>query len=265
MLEAGGSPSINPAVGDWPYEQHRVAQRLAILRHTEGVVRRDVLVEKTMIGRLIGPGGSTYRKLLATTNCEIFVLDKEGPPPGFGFDQRLIVLMGTEAVVAHANVEINAIVEACKGKTSSPKSKGSPKAAWTPQQPPVGGYATQQPNFGWQPQISAYPMEQFGAYPSTAPAPWTQPLAVAPLGTPLQFAAAPELYSEPQVGWNPYYFGGQPPQKPLSPLLPPNALHPQLLATPPQTMQPPLPPRPPAGPPPAQPPLPPEPPPPSQS
>ena len=51
-------------------------------------------------------GGSTYKALQATTGCELFVLDKEGPPPGYPEDQRVIVVMGPAANVVRAQAEV---------------------------------------------------------------------------------------------------------------------------------------------------------------
>jgi len=92
--------------GDWPLTTERVGKRIQALESSLGCVRHDVIVEKGKVGWVIGPQGSTLKALLASTQCEIFVLDKEGPPPNFGPDQRLICLVGTPEVVAHAHAEV---------------------------------------------------------------------------------------------------------------------------------------------------------------
>ena len=50
---------------------------------------------------------AVLKQLLERTQCEIFVLDKEGPPPGCTPFQRVIVLIGPQSVVATANSEVN--------------------------------------------------------------------------------------------------------------------------------------------------------------
>lgn len=109
-------PSAMPAslgqilVTGWPTAAEPSGRRMAALEQTPGMMRHDILVGKPYVGRLIGQGGSTYRELQQKTGCNIFILDKEGPPPGFADDQRLIVLMGYEAQVVHANAEVEALL-----------------------------------------------------------------------------------------------------------------------------------------------------------
>ena len=43
---------------------------------------------------------------LKTAKCEIFVLNKEGAPPGYDDHQRLVVLMGSDAQVAQGVMQI---------------------------------------------------------------------------------------------------------------------------------------------------------------
>ena len=57
-------------------------------------VRHDVAVQKLRIGRIIGTRGIVLRALIERSGCEVFVLDKEGAPPGWLADQRLVVLLG---------------------------------------------------------------------------------------------------------------------------------------------------------------------------
>jgi len=80
-------------------------------------VRHDLLVEKAHIGQLIGPGGSTIGRLLASTGCDIFVLDKEGPPSGFGVEQRVVVLVGTPSAVTLASHQV---LDTLQGPATAP-------------------------------------------------------------------------------------------------------------------------------------------------
>ena len=59
-----------------------------------GAVRHDISIADSMGGKIIGHGGATYRELKAATNCNVFVLLKEGAPPGFTKEQRLVILIG---------------------------------------------------------------------------------------------------------------------------------------------------------------------------
>jgi hypothetical protein len=47
---------------------------------------------------------------LQGTRCEVFVLDKEGPPPGADESQRLVVLVGEPAQVRAASSEIDLLL-----------------------------------------------------------------------------------------------------------------------------------------------------------
>ena len=69
------------ATGDWPYTTERVGDRIKRLDARAEFVRHDMIVEKRRVGRLIGLHGAALNALLASSQCEILVLDKEGPPP----------------------------------------------------------------------------------------------------------------------------------------------------------------------------------------
>jgi len=122
-----------------------------------------------VLGRLIGSAGATYRELCARTSAHIFVLDKEGAPPGWADDSRLVSLrgsrgergtpeitprspasrlvslMGTEAQVRHARAEVQVLLGDgwkhffADGKGGDGKGGGggaSPRSA-----PPAGGFS----------------------------------------------------------------------------------------------------------------------------
>ena len=76
----------------------------------EGRVRHDIIIEKAKVGKIIGSRGATLQAVIQSTTCEIFVLDKEGAPPGFGADQRLICLVGFDSQVSSAMAEIDQIL-----------------------------------------------------------------------------------------------------------------------------------------------------------
>ena len=97
--------------GDWPLTSTRNKVGERIRRLTEsGRVRHDILVSKENVGRIIGQRGNTLLALLQGTQCEVFVLDKEGPPPGVDDNQRLVVLVGDQAQVRRAREEVDLII-----------------------------------------------------------------------------------------------------------------------------------------------------------
>ena len=96
----------------WPPTTGFVGQRIRSLELTVGNVRNDVLVAKSMVGRLIGTGGSMYKELQTKTGAQIFILDKEGPPPGQADDMRIVVVLGSEAQVSYASHEISSLIDA---------------------------------------------------------------------------------------------------------------------------------------------------------
>ena len=96
----------------WPPTTGFVGQRIRSLELTVGNVRNDVMVAKTMVGRLIGTGGSMYKELQTKTGAQIFILDKEGPPPGQADDMRIVVVLGSEAQVSYASHEIANLIDA---------------------------------------------------------------------------------------------------------------------------------------------------------
>jgi len=98
----------------------------------EGRVRHDIIIEKARVGKIIGSRGATLQAIIQNTTCEIFVLDKEGPPPGCGPDQRLICLVGYDSQVSGAMAEIDQVlnIPGYVPEASAPSVYGQP-----PQQP----------------------------------------------------------------------------------------------------------------------------------
>ena len=97
-------------VDGWPSPNSRDGVRIQASESVPGSVRHDMLVKASLMGKIIGPKGSSHRDLTAKTGANIFIMDKE-PPPGQADDQRLIVLIGGMPQVSHAFAEVSAIVE----------------------------------------------------------------------------------------------------------------------------------------------------------
>ena len=95
--------------GDWPYSTEKCGMRLAQLVR-EGRVRHDIIIEKAKVGKIIGSRGATLQAIIQISTCEIFVLDKEGAPPGCSPDQRLICLVGYDTQVSSAMAEIDQVL-----------------------------------------------------------------------------------------------------------------------------------------------------------
>ena len=103
-LGGGDAPGTSQSLiltGDWPFQAApQLGARIAKLCR-QGLVRRDIVMEQ----------GNVLRKIkniavLKKAKCEIFVLNKEGAPPGYDDHQRLVVLMGSDAQVAQGVMQI---------------------------------------------------------------------------------------------------------------------------------------------------------------
>lgn len=135
-------------VGDWPPPYGGTGKRIATALSVPGAVRHDILVEQGSIGKIIGASGQMHKELTAKTSCNIFIIDKE-IPPGVPPDQRLVCLVGTEAQVAHAAMEVMTILQALVEKLMKQQAGGG-----VFDQGFAGGLAPlQQPQ---QPQIRFY-------------------------------------------------------------------------------------------------------------
>jgi len=107
QIDAALAAGFERHAGEWPYTTEKVGHRIQTMEANPVNVRHDIMTEKALIGRVIGSRGTTLQALKARTSCEIFILDKEGPPPGFAPTERVIVLIGGASVVGHATAEIN--------------------------------------------------------------------------------------------------------------------------------------------------------------
>jgi len=106
---SGLLPTFTRLLNGYPDPSMRWGERIAQREAIEGNVRHDLLAGKGIIGKLIGPQGSTKRELALRTGCDVFVLDEQ-PPPGCADDQRLVVLIGTPVQVSTATAEIAAML-----------------------------------------------------------------------------------------------------------------------------------------------------------
>jgi len=89
----------------------QMGRKIAQLLTTAGHIRKDLIVPKTMVGRILGSGGSKFKEIMSKTSCKVFVLDKEGPPPGYEPDQRMVTLIGFDSQVDAAEEEIESLIQ----------------------------------------------------------------------------------------------------------------------------------------------------------
>jgi len=111
-------------VHNWPATHGGVGKRIADAEAVPGAVRHELILEKAVLGKLIGVGGSVVNSLQTQTGCGIFVVDKEAPP-GLAETQRLVVLVGT---LAQCELGTIAVFSALEGGTR-PASHAPPSHA----------------------------------------------------------------------------------------------------------------------------------------
>ena len=102
----------------FPPETEATGRKIALLDGTAGMVRHDRIVQKANLGRLIGVSGTIFKELTQKHGANLFVLDKEGPPPGYPDEQRLVVLIGSSHQVAAADTEIAYLLKECPNEHS---------------------------------------------------------------------------------------------------------------------------------------------------
>ena len=81
---------------NWPgrgYLVRYVGEAIHKAQETYGNIRHDLLIERRVIGRILGKGGRDLEALQLSTGTEGFIIDKY-PPPGEGDDYRLLVIVG---------------------------------------------------------------------------------------------------------------------------------------------------------------------------
>ena len=77
-------------------------------------IRHDVLIERRVIGRLLGKGGRDLEAMQLCSGAEIFIIDKY-PPPGEGDDHRLCVLIGKPESIRIAIDKVGAVLARWEG------------------------------------------------------------------------------------------------------------------------------------------------------
>ena len=68
-----------------------------------------------------------HNQMVAATQCNIFILDKEAPP-GCGPDMRMVILVGTQDKVMHAHQLVSGVYEEAKASYRPPRAYGETDA-----------------------------------------------------------------------------------------------------------------------------------------
>ena len=116
------TPGIGPQPGqeefyrrpdNWPgrgYLVRYVGEAIHRAQETLGNIRHDVLIERRVIGRILGKGGRDLEALQLCTGAEVYIIDKY-PPPDEGDDHRLVVIIGRVDQVRSAKMKIDTVLE----------------------------------------------------------------------------------------------------------------------------------------------------------
>lgn len=122
---------------NWPGRQyHRhVGEQIHQAQEVPFNIRHDIIIEKRVIGRILGKGARDLEQLKAFSGAEIFIIDKH-PPPGESDDHRLLILIGRPPEIAAAKKKIDLTLE--RARQELPPLGPPFSAGWRPN-PMVGG------------------------------------------------------------------------------------------------------------------------------
>lgn len=159
------APSFQPQIlcADWP-PKGSTSWLMASLEERPEHVRHDILIEDCEGKKLIGRGGRIFKELESSTGCRLFALLRDGPPPGFHSDHRLICLIGTPSQVSAC--AIRCYTRLGRPALTAPAPPSAPPPYPTHAPPP---YPTHPP--------PPYPTHAPPPYPTHAPPPYPMPAA----------------------------------------------------------------------------------------
>lgn len=123
---------------NWPgrgYLVRYVGESIHKAQEKMGNIRHDVLIERRVIGRILGKGGRDLEALQLCTGAEVFIIDKY-PPPGEGDDHRLLVLIGRADQVRLCKHKCDQVLE--RAREELPPLPPPLTSGWRPV-PTVGG------------------------------------------------------------------------------------------------------------------------------
>jgi len=121
-----------------------VGEAIHRAQETPRAVRHDILIERRVIGRILGKGGRDLEAMQLCSGSEIFIIDKY-PPPGEGDDHRLLVVIGKPDQVRLATEKIDQVL--ARAREELPPLPPPLTSGWRPV--PSVGPAGEDDSQGW--------------------------------------------------------------------------------------------------------------------
>lgn len=141
-----GQENFSRREDNWPprYYHVHVGESIYSAVCMPGAVRHDVLIERRVIGRLLGKGGRDLAALKESSGAQVFIIDGD-PPPGEGDEHRLLSLVGHPECVGAALERVEAVLDRAR-KELPPLARHQPVPSVGPAEaghgrevgPPVG-------------------------------------------------------------------------------------------------------------------------------
>jgi len=132
---------------NWPgrgYLVRYVGEAIHKAQETPLNIRHDVLIERRVIGRVLGKGGRDLEAMQLCSGAEIYIIDKY-PPPGEGDDHRLLVCIGRPDQVRLATEKIDQVLQ--RAREELPPLPPPLTSGWRPV--PSVGPTDDDGNQGW--------------------------------------------------------------------------------------------------------------------
>lgn len=99
------------------------ARAARVLQMRPGSTREDVSIEEARLAAIIGKGGMEYKRLVATSGCEI-IIDSKGWLPSTPVGRRVIVMIGLPEQLDLAKRAISSLVEAAARLSAHEQTRG---------------------------------------------------------------------------------------------------------------------------------------------
>jgi hypothetical protein len=132
---------------NWPgrgYLVRYVGEAIHRAQNTPLNIRHDQIIERRVIGRLLGKGGRDLEAMQLCSGSQIFIIDKY-PPPDEGDDHRLLVIIGKPDQVRLAKEKCEQVL--ARAKEELPPLPPPLTSGWRPV--PTVGDAGEEGGQGW--------------------------------------------------------------------------------------------------------------------
>jgi len=135
MLDDSAGIGARLIADGWPAPgASKNGMSLQIAQGQPGNTRHDILVEKSICGKLIGKGGAMMKELKETSACEIFIFSEDEPPAPVPNDKRLVVCVGqTVCVMAAVGAIMNIVESTPANRIDSMSTGGMATGGFSPQ------------------------------------------------------------------------------------------------------------------------------------